>query len=326
MRPNLLSWVANGLAWRADKVLRPLAFRRYSVARLYTRATLALTRWERPVLVYTMGKVGSSSLMHSLQKAAPDLDVLHVHHLVSENLSRKDALYRHAAHRRRGTPIARMFRSEHVWLGQHLNGLIDRPPPHGGRWTIITLIRDPVARNTSAFFQNLWLIFGFDWAEELRSKPQGDVVSELKELFRGSYADKDWWSEGKDTDALTWFDEELRRAFGIDVFDEPFPREDGFKIYEGARAQVLLVRLEDLDRCAPAAMHQLLGLSGFQLHRRNVALDKGYALLYRAFLESMEFPVDYVDRLLGSRAARHFYSETELEEFRRRALRSGAGP
>jgi hypothetical protein len=79
--------------------------------------------------------------------------------------------------------------------------------------------------------------------------------------------------------------------------------------------------LEDLDGCAPAAMQAFLGLPAFELQRRNVAAGKRYASLYRRFVESVELPAEYVDRLYGSRVARHFYTERELESFRNRALR-----
>lgn len=326
MGSSLRSRIAAGVIWRADRAVRPLADRWYRLARLYTRATLALSRWERPVLVYTMGKVGSSSLAHSLRVAAPELDVLHVHRLVPEHLARAEHVYREAARRHRGTPAGRGIRPRHVWLAQRLSSLIERPPPGAdGRWTVITLIRDPVARNTSAFFENLFLFFGYDWAQALRLKPETAVAAELGELFRASYARERWWSEGKDANPLTWFDEELRETFGVDVFDEPFPTEVGFKIYERERARVLLVRLEDLDRCASVAMQELLGPSGFEVHRRNVAHDKGYASLYRRFSEVVELPADYVDRLYDSRIARHFYTERERAAFRSRALRGHGG-
>jgi hypothetical protein len=321
MRWSLLSKITNGLAWRADRVLRPLAYRHYPLARRYELATLAVSRWTCPVLVYTMGKVGSSSLARSLEKAAPEFDVLHFHRLVPERLARADDLYREAARRHGGTPAAQMGRARHVWLGQYLSRRIDRGPPGGNRWTVITLIRDPVARNTSSFFQNLFFRVGYDWAEQLQSKSLDAVVADLGRLFLDSYAREDWWALSKDENFLTWFDDELRQTFGIDVLAEPFPTDIGFKIYEGPRARVLLIRLEDLDGCAPAAMQAFLGLPAFELQRRNVAAGKRYASLYRRFVESVELPAEYVDRLYGSRVARHFYTERELESFRNRALR-----
>lgn len=316
--------MVDGLAWRADRVLRPLAYRRYSLARLYTRGKLALTRWERPVLVYTMGKVGSSSLARSLEKAAPELDVLRLHRLVPAQLARDDDLYRKAARPHRGTPAAARLRPHYVWLGQHLSGRIDRPPPDMDRWRVITLVRDPVARNTSSFFQNLFLFFGYDWPRQLQSKSQGQVVAELERLFLASYAQEGWWARHRSEDPRTWFHDELRQTFGVDVFAEPFPTAVGFKIYEQPRARVLLIRLEDLDRCAPAAMQEFLELRAFEVHHHNVASAKGYASLYRRFRESVALPTDYVDRLYGSRLARHFYTERELAHFRSRALRRDA--
>lgn len=318
MRSTVLPGVAKSLLRPLKETFRSVAVRSYSLSRLHTRISLAFSRFENPVLIYTMGKVGSSSLEYSLRSAAPELDVLHLHWLVTENLARDERVYREAARRHRGTAAARKFRPRYIWLGRHFSSRVKRDRPDGSRWDVITLVRDPVARNVSSFFQNLLLFFGYDWAEELRLKAEGTVVAELCELFRASFLQEDWVNSGKDSDPLTWFDEELLRTFGVDVFEDEFPKEVGFTILDRPRVRVLLARLEDLDRCVAPAMEQFLGLTGFALHRRNVGLEKGYSSLYRRFVESVEFPKEYLDRLYDSKVSRHFYTEKELAAFRAR--------
>ena len=103
-------------------------------------------RWcriSKPVLVYQMGKVASSSVYLSLEKTT-DFDVFHVHRLNPENIAK--------------------VREEHVQRGDSppnekkglylYENLIRTRKTHT---KIISLVREPIARNISAFFQNLQL-------------------------------------------------------------------------------------------------------------------------------------------------------------------------
>jgi hypothetical protein len=101
-------------------------------------------------------------------------------------------------------------------------------------------------------------------------------------------------------------------AFGIDVYENSFPREIGYRIYPGPlQASLLLIRLENLNGCAERAMHEFLGLENFALHNTNVGTEKDYADLYRAF-RGQPLPVEYVQRIYNTQFARHFYTDAEL--------------
>jgi len=51
--------------------------------------------------------------------------------------------------------------------------------------------------------------------------------------------------------------------------------------------------------------------------------EKPYSEAYGEFLRRVVLNEDYVDRLLGSKYARHFYSPEELGRFRTKWLRNG---
>ncbi len=218
----------------------------------------------------------------------------------------------------RGTPAERRFRPGYIWAGRYFSTRIQESPRGGGKWVVVSAVRDPVARNVSSFFQNLRLFFDFDWHQRSRGEGQARAVGELRELFQSSFLNEEWLRMGMDSDPLTWLDTELRPALGIDVFREPFPTGRGYRIYSGTRARLLLFRLEDMDRCAGPAVEEFLGVRGFTLLPRNVASEKGYASLYRRFLDSLVLPDEYLDRMYGSRFSRHFYSEQELATFKNR--------
>jgi hypothetical protein len=193
---------------------------------------------------------------------------------------------------------------------------VRRPAPDGKKWKVITLIRDPVARNVSSFFENMEL-FEYDYAAKMKSGREEDIVAELMELFRKKYIDGSDAAH-VDADPLTWFDEELKTVFDVDVLEGDFPVERGFEIYEGPLADVLFIRLEDLGTYMGEAFERFLGLEGAGLQQSNVGTDKDYAPLYRRFLDTFKIPGAYLDRMYNSKVSRHFYTEEELAKFRSR--------
>jgi hypothetical protein len=181
----------------------------------------------------------------------------------------------------------------------------------------VTLVREPIARNISAFFQNLRLVYSYDYEQELTRKGQDAVVSELLDLFREEYVARPE-AMRYDGDPLTWFDEELKPVFGVDVFSAPFSFETGYSIYRGDGVRVLLMRLEDLGACAAKAFEAFLGIKGFRPTPDNVGASKDYGALYRAFLDKVALPEEYMDFVYSSKYSRQFYSPAELAKFRAR--------
>jgi hypothetical protein len=184
-------------------------------------------------------------------------------------------------------------------------------------WNVVTLVRDPVRRDVSSFFQNLELMFDVWPADELRSRSAEDVAASLVELFLDTYVRSNSPREF-DADPLTWFDTELKQVFGVDVFAKPFPVSRGYDRYSSANARVLLLRLEDLDRVARTAFAEFLGATVEKVVQSNDAADKVYSAVYSRFKSLLELPSEYLDRMYCSSYSKHFYSEQELAGFRSR--------
>jgi hypothetical protein len=290
------------------KLLKAACYRRYSTARAYE-----LGRYRRrvegrtPVLVYQMGKVGSCSVYHSL-KGRPGLAPLHLHYLTSRRLAVVDE------DNRRG------FR-RNGWISRHLlDGLYvaDRLKrggfPQGLK--IITLTRDPISRSVSAFFH-------FTEPDAPRERLEGrdpwEAARELEPRFRERF-EKD---RHRPRD---WFESELRAVFGIDVLAQPFPRDQGYAVQRHGELELLVLKLERLNECAGEAMREFLGIEGFELRRKNEARDRGYYPVYRAFQELVRFPEACVEEVYASPYVRHFYSDAELDGFRRRWTAASPAP
>jgi hypothetical protein len=207
----------------------------------------------------------------------------------------------------------------HVWRCQYV---VSKLAAHRQeRVQAITLIRDPLARNLSDFFQHIhveplpdaagvqrWQLVSSFYDFEITVSE--DDVGALIEL----YFEKEW----HDFPAL-WIDRELEGVLGIDVYATPFPWEQGYAIYRGrpaagGQADLLLIRLRDLNRCASQALPEFLGLDAFTLVNANVAEEKAYVDVYRAFKAQISFPQDFLDRTYSSGFVKHFYSEAERRE------------
>jgi hypothetical protein len=116
---------------------------------------------------------------------------------------------------------------------------------------------------------------------------------------------------------------EIEPVFGIDVFAAGFPREQGYEIYEGDFAALLLIKLERLNDCGEEAIKRFLNLERFQLLEANKAEDKWYSDLYHAFKQSLVLPDSYLETLYDSPYTQHFYTAEEIAAFRRRWRKTG---
>lgn len=121
---------------------------------------------------------------------------------------------------------------------------------------------------------------------------------------------------------LEFFDTEMRPALGWDVYATPFPHRAGCAIYRCERADVLLLRLEDLDRCVTQAFREFRGIDHSSLVRENVGSEKDYSEMYRQLLDAIRLPESYLSQMCGSKYATHFCTADELSRFNARWRRA----
>jgi hypothetical protein len=216
----------------------------------------------RPLLIYQAGKVGSSSFEHSLFPAWPGL-MVHAHAIdphpdeTFELIGMRELVYK------KKLPI-----------------------------NIISLVREPIGRNVSAFFQNFDKYLGGE-------RQRGNLsVDELINVFFEKYP--------HDV-ALSWYDRRMKADFGIDVYDYPFP-DAGVQVIEKDHVRLLLMRSEVDDETKETAVRDFLGLKEFQLKRANSATQKAYFETYRSFKSKFVPPDWYIERMYESRYFKHFYA------------------
>jgi hypothetical protein len=252
-----------------------------------------------PVLVYTAPKVASTAVTDALQ-AVEGQAVFHVHMISAASIrSLREAM------RRRG--LSRMRRDVLGLedIGNALaSGLIEPRRPA----RVVSLVRDPVARNISFYFETLDVLWQTARAHERVHLER--LLAEFHERFRHERG-------------IDWFDNEFKPVLGIDVYEHPFPHDLGYLRIDSGPYEVLIMRHDLDDRVKERCLAELVGVRAVSLTPRNVSAQKPYADVYREFLRRIELPEDYVKRLLDSKYARHFYAPEELARFRAKWLKKG---
>jgi len=251
---------------------------------------LAFAGGATPVLVYQMGKVGSSTVYNAVKAAQPAVPVYHVHFL-----SRHLAKHRLSHEQSGQLPVP-----YHIYLGEALRAQLLRNP--GKPVKIISLLRDPVAFELSNLFQNPRLVGGDASLKQLLAE---------REQLRG-YLEKQLASSGEQGYLEGWFDREIKSVFGIDVFDEQFLYEQGWQHYRNESADLLLIRLEDLSAEGPRVIADFLGMERpLALSPVNDRTSQVHGNEYSRIAASLQLDPALLAEVYGRRFAQHFYSSVE---------------
>ncbi len=267
------------------------------------RFHLANLRGREPIIVYQMGKVGSSTIVASLKALKLRRPIYHVHTLTQEGIAHGEATY--------GDSVQLdLSRSKHLFMSRHLHKHLGKSA-NGKKWKVVTLVREPIARNISSFFQIIELLMP-DFHE--RYQHRSIEINELTALFLEQYS--------TDNRFVNWFDLELKSVFGIDVFASNFSTVKGYKIYRSERAEVLLLRLENISECAQEAFREFLGVEQFRLVEKNISSKKDYYAAYKWFTEMVILPEDYINTIYALKYAQHFYSAEEINAFKAKWTRT----
>ena len=265
------------------------------------------------IFVYQMAKVGSSTVVASLKASSFNGLICHTHFLSEKGLQFLTNSFEQTYDGLYECPIELR---QHLLESHFLSKKVSKDSSRSQKYKIVTLVRDPIATNISGFFQNVDL-----WLPELKNGCRLETIQMQKVSTR-------FFKEYPHHVPLTWFDDELKSVFGIDVFDTTFAKSKGYQIYRGKRAEVLLLKLEHLDKYGEEAFGKFLNIENFVLKRANVGSNKEYASVYRDFKKSIKIPDSYFDKMYNSKYAQHFYGSKELEAFKakwRKEKRQKAG-
>lgn len=236
-------------------------------------------------VVYTMGKVGSSTVSTSLKAAG--LNCLDIHFLAPDRIV--TALEAHM----NNDDLREIPR--HFVDSIHAYNAVRKQE----RVKLITLVREPVARNISAVFQNL------------PKKLEGDEAAILERLANYPTRSPDFW-----------FENDFIPTSGVDVFADEvaadLDREADHFRFERGNLDVLVLKLEADDARKSEILSDFLG-ARIALERANEAARKWYYNAYKSIVaDPGAIRARFVEDCAALKYFKVFYSEREREEARQR--------
>tara|TARA_A100001015_G_scaffold119118_1_gene132123 strand:- start:1180 stop:2061 length:882 start_codon:yes stop_codon:yes gene_type:complete len=204
------------------------------------------------VLVYSIGKVGSSSIYNSIKfSKIIKYPVFHVHSLNPERINEQKKYYQNS--KRKSIP-------HHLIQSYYIaKNLVD----YKGTLHVFSLIREPISREISSIFQDS---FNFTNSAFL-NKNSIDlvVINKIQKLI-------------KNLPENEWFERELNKVFGINIFNHDFDLKKGFFILKRDNLNFCLVRLENLDNSFNLIMKEMFNDNHkFKFILKNLASNKFYS-------------------------------------------------
>ena len=224
------------------------------------------------IIVYQMGKVASSSIYKALKKRN-DCYGFHTHRLTltkaNDNLNKRG---RHS-----------------ISLAEHL--IKPKRPTK-----IITLVRDPFARNISAYFEN----------NEKAKAPNLDT-NQINALI------DDFIENGNHNHNQNWYDNEFKKALDIDIFAYEFDRERGWSTFKQGPFEVLVLKTNLPDSEKTKQIAKFTGIEDLVIDRINETGAKKSNHCYKQFKETIRFPSEIAQPIFESRFTQHFFTQSEID-------------
>jgi hypothetical protein len=246
-----------------------------------------------PILVYQMGKVGSKTVAISLHQSDIEYNVYHLHALSLRQIENKLKAFK-------DTP---KFIREDIELYIDIRNILLKDTKI--KWKIITLSRDIISQCISSFFENIKFRY-----PELCENNNYKLPYIVKELFEKCLLNKNYIKYLQE-----WFNFEFKETTGIDIYEYPYNHEKGYTIIKKDNFEVLIMRMEDLNRSFQPAINEFLGYDNISLINKNESKNKDYAFIYKLISESLTLPREYCEDLYSCQYMKHFNRTNEIGTF-----------
>jgi hypothetical protein len=256
-----------------------------------------------PFLVYTMGKVGSSTVVHSLRRAKISRLVYHVHFFSHDQLDHIEKKYeRFGQSTAAGVKLSKLFSGNLGHLtSSHMLSQIEL-----GKTFVVSLVRDPIDTFFSHVFQNPKIHRPFLLGND------GILCKDAVERYVNEHFSN---FDGRRGDYISnWFDDEFLNYCRIDVYAHPFDHDNGYCIIRKGSWNVAVLALENLDVSLSKAISELIGkpinIDIVSTNRRESSRD---AELYREIKGSVRIPADCIHKVYSTKYAQHFFSPKHVD-------------
>ncbi|MFC6670553.1 putative capsular polysaccharide synthesis family protein [Marinobacterium aestuariivivens] len=224
------------------------------------------------IIIYQMGKVGSSSLEKSIPNS------IHTHMMYGNS-----PCHVHLDQRRRGLKKAVGFIGDSIKRA----AVMQRD-----EIKIITPIREPAARNVSMFFQDLahWI---YHYCDLGNHDNRFDDSRFLEKVFQDAFDHKY---------ALDWFDTEFRRFTGVDIYATPYNKEQGYMEIRQGKFHILIIDSKRIKE--NISIIETFSGRKIDIQDSNIADNKWYGLLYKEFKKNFD-----MERYKNSLQSHRFYEK-----------------
>jgi len=249
-----------------------------------------ISHWysDNPVLIFSVGKVGSSSISKTLRTI--NVSEVQPHSLT---YSRKGSYF--------VKPDFTIMEKLFYFIKSKLINLklfFFKLSKSKKKIKIISLYREPISRNISAFFEQYQYV--------LEQNIKNYSVDELIDAY---------WKYTNHDAPVVWFDNELNNAFDINIHDYVFDKDNGYLRIQKGNIDLLLLTMERMDQ-NEVIIGEFLEVDSFSLTKTNRAERKEYSEIYKEFKETIRIPESYISKLYENKVMDFFYTAETIEKFK----------
>ncbi|MCC9597110.1 MULTISPECIES: glycosyltransferase [unclassified Rubrivivax] len=180
--------------------------------------------------------------------------------------------------------------------------------------TIISGVRDPVARSLSVAIQNLEAAFA-DCRSPSAEATAEAVAARVADLWLRDTPDGDparLFLERMIRAPHLWFEEELEKPFGFDLQAQPFDRERGYSVQTRDGVRLLLFRHENAPEAIEAGLAELFPGQDMVLPHDNANSTKPTGEVYRALQDCFRLPRPALEAIYAHPHVSAYYSPAEI--------------
>jgi glycosyltransferase involved in cell wall biosynthesis len=186
---------------------------------------------------------------------------------------------------------ADQFHEQYPTIGVHYSRILNHRRSEPA--CVVVGVRDPFERVVSGYFQE---------AETLKIKKNFADQHAAMEQLSSRFA-RDAWV------ICNWFDHNF--YCGLDIHEHAFDPKLGYSVIEHENIRVFLYRVDVLNQLQQP-LSEFLGLPKLTIGKKNTGGDKLYADVYKEVSDQFRVPHEIASKLIESKYAKHFFSDTEL--------------
>lgn len=250
------------------------------------------------ILVYQPGKVGSTTLIEAIEARGGYAS--HCHQLFT-------------------VPMINQDRKLKNWRDCAIKNF---------KGKIIIPLREPISRDISQYFQILWV----RTADVCHGYNITDIFDGFNKIYFESllkntnYDEKQLMIQAvllnhtKYGPQFDFYNEELNKFIGSDIFDYTFDTEHGYSIYHINGIDIMILQLEKMN-FLENIIGEFLGIKNFKIRTSNSGNSNEFKFIYNRFKNEIKLPKGYIDFYYKNNAGfNHFYSFSQREKFKKKWL------